>query len=133
MTEAEACALYLVDADRKQLRSGPAHGASRTLEVPVGVGIVGATFSYYAVVLVADAATDTRFAPEPDAPAGSAPGALLGVPLRDARQEVIGVPLAVHPTAGNFDALSVELLSALGGMLACVIEGERLREQLARR
>jgi HD-GYP domain-containing protein (c-di-GMP phosphodiesterase class II) len=138
VADADRCTLFLVDVDRGELWSKVAQG-TREIRVPLGSGLVGAVAATGQSINVADAHLDPRFNRSVDAATGYRTRSILSVPMRNTRQEIVGVLQALNRRDGPFTDEDEELLVALGGQAAAAIENavlhgdiERLLEGLVR-
>lgn len=135
VVDADRCSLFLVDRDRGVLWSKVAQGMGRgeAIRVPLGKGIAGQVAATGEVISLADAYADERFNREVDAATGYRTRALLCVPMRNTRGEVVGVLQALNRKGdGPFTDEDTELLLVLGGQAAGAVENALLHDEIHR-
>jgi len=123
---AERCSLWLVDLAKNELWTKMAHGVA-PLHIPMGEGLIGASIRENQVLLVNNAATDSRFLRSVDASSGYQTVQVLCVPLR-ASGKVIGALQLLNKPAG-FTETDAGLLGLLAHFAASAIDSERLRQE----
>jgi HD-GYP domain-containing protein (c-di-GMP phosphodiesterase class II) len=130
--EAERSSLFLVDEDSGDLYSVIAQKA-QVIRIPWGKGIVGAAAATRVSVLIPDAYQDPRFNPEIDRMTGFRTRSILSVPLKNQRDEVLGVAQVLNRLDGRpFDDEDRLLLEALASMAAVAIETVQLYDEQIR-
>jgi HD-GYP domain-containing protein (c-di-GMP phosphodiesterase class II) len=129
VADADRCTLFLVDRDRGELRSKIAQGTGE-IRVPLGSGIVGAVAATGESINIPDAYQDPRFNRSVDAATGYRTVSTLSVPMRNTRQEIVGVLQALNHRDGSFTIEDEELLVALGGQAAAAIESAVLHQEI---
>lgn len=135
VVEADRCTLYLVDRERGLLWSKIAQGmqAGEAIEVPIGNGIAGWVAATGEIVALADAYADPRFHREVDHATGYRTRALLCVPMRNTRGDVVGVLQALNKEEGGaFTDEDAELLAVLGNQAAGAVENALLHDEIQR-
>lgn len=134
VADADRCSLFLVDRDRGVIWSKVAQGmhGGEAIRVPIGKGIAGHVAATGEAINLADAYADERFNREVDQATGYRTRALLCVPMRNTRGEVVGVLQALNKDEGTFTAQDVELLLVLGGQAAGAIENALLHDEIHR-
>ncbi len=133
MVEADRCSLFLVDRERNVLWSKIAQGmnAGSEIRLPLGVGLAGHVATTGQIVKLADAYEDPRFNRKVDLESGYRTRALLCVPMRNTKDEIVGVIQALNKThGGSFDSEDEELLLALGGQAASAVESALLHQEI---
>jgi diguanylate cyclase (GGDEF)-like protein len=127
LVEAAACAVMLLDADRRCLLAKEAYvlraERGQALSFRVGEGVAGWVVERAEPALIADVREDPRFVvlPGKQAPIAS----MICVPLV-ARGERVGVVTATSPVPGVFDAGKLELVRFIALTIAADIESVRL-------
>jgi len=130
VVDADRCSLFLLDRERRELRTKIAQGAGE-IRVPLGSGIAGLVAETGEVIKLDDAYADRRFNRTIDRSTGYRTHTVLCVPMRDAAGEVTGVIQALNKQGGAaFTAEDEELLLALGGQAAVAIENAVLHEEI---
>ncbi len=132
VVDADRCSLFLVDRERATLWSKIAQGmdAGKEIRLPMGVGIAGHVAATGQIVNLSDAYADPRFNRTVDHQSGYRTRTLLCVPMRNTRNEVVGVIQALNKAGGPFGAEDEELLVALGGQAASAVESALLHEEI---
>ncbi len=131
VAEADRCTLFIADRDRGELWSKVAHGAEE-IRIPLGAGIAGAVAATGAPIRIDDAYADPRFNQQVDHDTGYRTRSILAVPMRNTKDEVVGVLQALNRRDGAFGAEDEELLGALAGPAASAIENAVLNEEVER-
>jgi HD-GYP domain-containing protein (c-di-GMP phosphodiesterase class II) len=131
--EAERSSLFLVDRERNELWSKIAQGLEvREIRIPIGTGIAGHVAQSGEVVNIQDAYADPRFSQETDRRTGYRTHTILCTPMRDKRDEVIGVLQVLNKRDGCFGVEDEELLLALSSQAGVAIENAVLYEEIER-
>jgi len=131
--EAERSSLFLVDRERDELWSKIAQGLEvREIRMPIGTGIAGYVAQSGEVVNIRDAYADPRFNEETDRRTGYRTRTILCTPMRNKRDEVIGVLQVLNKQDGCFDPQDEELLLALSSQAAVAIENAILYQEIER-
>jgi adenylate cyclase len=129
----ERSSLFLYDPDTKELFSrvmqGNAMGEVRFL---ADHGIAGSVFRNGKGVIIPDAYAEPRFNRDVDTRTGYRTRNILCVPIRNKKNEVIGVTQALNKREGEFDADDQQLLEALSSQAAAALENARLFEKVDR-
>jgi adenylate cyclase len=128
---ADRCTLFLVHRKSGDLWSRVAQGENvREIRVPRGVGIAGHVAASGEVVNIPDAYKDPRFNPEVDRRTGYYTRTILCMPLRNEKNEIVGVMQVLNKKDGIFTEEDEELLDALGSQTAIALENSRLFEEV---
>ncbi len=128
---ADRCTLFLVDRKTGELWSRVAQGANMSeIRVPRGAGIAGHVAVSGNTVNIPDAYRDSRFNPEVDRRTGYSTRTILCMPLRNEKNEIIGVMQVLNKREGIFTGEDEELLDALGSQTAIALENSRLFEEV---
>ena len=131
--DAERGSLFLHDADTGELFSRVMQGnAVGEVRFPVGQGIAGSVFSSGRGEIIPDAYADPRFNRWVDTETGYRTRNLLCVPIRNNRNEVIGVTQALNKRSGDFDPEDMQALEALASQAAAALENARMFERVER-
>ncbi len=112
MILADRCTLWLLDEERKELRTSVAHDVS-PICIPIDSGIVGHTIRTGQPIIIDDAYQDARFNQEVDLQTGYRTRSLLVIPIRDNEGNVIGAYQAINKmtAAGKFTQKDLEHLT----------------------
>jgi len=128
---ADRATLFLVHRKSGDLWSRVAQGENvREIRVPRGVGIAGHVAVSGEVVNIPDAYKDPRFNPEVDRRTGYYTRTILCMPLRNEKNEIVGVMQVLNKKDGIFTEEDEELLDALGSQTAIALENSRLFEEV---
>lgn len=131
--DAERSSLFLHDAETGELFSRVMQGnAVGEVRFPVGQGIAGSVFTSGRGEIIPDAYADPRFNRWVDTETGYRTRNLLCVPIRNNRDEVIGVTQALNKRAGEFDEEDMQALEALASQAAAALENARMFERVER-
>jgi sigma-B regulation protein RsbU (phosphoserine phosphatase) len=123
---ADRCSLWLIDSAKNELWTKVAHGVA-PLHIPMGEGLIGACVRDNQVLLVNNAAEESRLLRRVDAASGYRTEQVLCVPLR-AEGKVIGALQLLNKPAG-FTETDAGLLGLLAHFAASAIDSERLRQE----
>ena len=129
--KAERATFYLIDRDKGQLWSRVVQGPDLVeIRLPMGKGIAGLVASSGKVVNLPNAYDDPHFNPEIDQEIDSRTRAMLTIPVRNKREEVIGVLQVLNrKEAGAFTQEDEEFLRALGVHTALAVENALLYQE----
>ena len=129
--QADRCTLFLVDRQSGELWSKVAQGDNmKEIRVPKGMGIAGHVATTGETVNIPDAYKDSRFNPEVDRRTGYRTNTILCMPLRNEKNEIIGVMQVLNKAGGIFTGEDEQLLDALGSQTAIALENSRLFEEV---
>ncbi len=129
----ERSSLFLYDPDTKELFSRVMQGnAMGDVRFPADHGIAGSVFTSGEGVIIHDTYADTRFNRDVDTRTGYRTRNMLCVPIRNKKQEVIGVTQALNKREAQFDVDDQQLLEALSSQAAAALENARLFEKVER-
>ena len=123
---ADRCSLWLIDAAKNQLWTKIAHGVP-PLRIPIGQGLIGLCIRDNQVLLVNNAADDTRLLRSVDYASGYRTEQVLCVPLH-AEGRVIGALQLLNKPSGFTDD-DAGLLGLLAHFAASAIDSEWLRQE----
>jgi len=132
--EAEACSLFLVDAETGGLVFQVALGESgdklkEIYRVPKGSGVAGWVAEHVQPVLLNDVYADERFNPDYDRQTGFRTRNMLCVPVCYGGT-CIGVCQVINRIDGDFSEEDLQLLEPLSIMAAVAIENARVHQKL---
>src|SRR5690606_5128583 len=102
------------------------------IRLPLGHGVAGWVAVHGQLVRLDDPYRDPRFDASWDRTTGYRTRALLSVPIRDKRDEVVAVFQCLNKPSGFSDE-DVELLVAVGGPIAVALENAQLYQSLKKR
>lgn len=131
MTGAARGTLWLVDQEKRELRSEVTSGARHAgLRLPLGVGIAGHVAHTGETVNLPNAYADPRFNPDIDRLSGFVTRSMLCMPLRAKKREIIGVFQLLNKKGRAFDADDEEFILELSGHAAIAIANARMAERM---
>jgi GAF domain-containing protein len=130
LISAERASVILLDeADNEMKLAGPGD-ADRNISVPADQGIAGWVLTNSTPLMISNAAADSRFLADVDAPAGVSPHSMLAVPLT-VRDRAVGVLEFINKSdAGEFDQRDLDIATALASQAAVAIDNSRLYQLL---
>jgi adenylate cyclase len=128
---AERGSLFLHDAERHELYSRVAQGASvREIRFPDAQGIAGAVFTSGQAEIIPDAYDDPRFNQAIDKQTGYRTRNILCAPIRTRQDEIIGVTQVLNKRHGAFSSDDLTLLEAITSQAAAALRNAQLFEQV---
>ena len=134
LLDADRASLYLVDKQKQELWTKVAQGMGvRRSACPWTSGIAGHVARTGTAMNVADAYQDPLFNQEIDQKTGYRTKSVLSVPIRDDRNEVIGVISAFNSTNGTFSADDEASLDARRNVLGLALRNSVLYEAVVDR
>ena len=126
---ADRCTVFLLDSEKNELWSKAAIGVREEIRFPADKGIAGHAATTGEVLNIPDAYADYRFNPEIDKKTGYRTRNILTMPMRNKRNEIIGVFQVLNKFEGPFSKEDEELLSAISSIAATAIENAQLYEE----
>ncbi|MFC2139594.1 GAF domain-containing sensor histidine kinase, partial [Bacteroidota bacterium] len=131
LTKADRGTLYLLDKESDELWSKVAMGNEmREIRVKIGEGISGWVAKSGEVVNIEDVKTDKRFKSDFDKSSGYETKNMLCYPIKNKKEEVVGVLQLLNSASGKFSELDHEFLNALSIHAALALENAELVEKL---
>ena len=131
---ADRASLYLVDKPHRELWTKVAQGMGvQEIRVPMDRGIAGHVASTGTARNVADAYQDPLFNPEIDQKTGYRTKSVLSVPIRDDRNEVIGVISAFNSKNDTFSGDDEAALTRASNVLGLALRNSVLYEAVVDR
>ena len=133
MLGADRSSLFLHDPETGELFSRVMQGSVvGEVRFPASVGIAGSVFASGRGEIIADVYAHPLFNREMDQRTGYLTRNLLCVPIRNRRDEVIGITQALNKREGDFNAEDRQLLEALSHQAASALENARIFEKVDR-
>ncbi|MEM1058775.1 MAG: SpoIIE family protein phosphatase [Verrucomicrobiota bacterium] len=125
MMNAEACSLYLPDAETRELIIYSARGQEdrdfHTVRIPWDKGIAGTVFTTREMIRIDDAQNDDRVFKPVAGKGGFVNRAMVTIPLLDGEQ-ALGVLQAINPVDGGiFDEHDVEIFEGLASLVTSAL------------
>lgn len=130
---AERCTIFLNDTRTQELYARIVQGeALREIRILNSRGIAGHVFTTGEHLIVHDVYVDTRFEPSVDMRTGFVTKNILCVPIKTAKDEIIGVAQALNKLAGQFTVADEELLVAMATQASVVLQNMLFAEDIQR-
>jgi HD-GYP domain-containing protein (c-di-GMP phosphodiesterase class II) len=127
---AERATVFIVDKKEKILWSKVASG-TETIRVPMNKGIVGSVCLTGSLENIKDAYKDERFNPEVDKKTGYRTTSILACPMRNKKNQVIGVFQILNCKGGrSFDRQDEELITILADQASGYVENAQLYQDI---
>jgi HD-GYP domain-containing protein (c-di-GMP phosphodiesterase class II) len=127
---AERATVFIVDKKEKVLWSKVASG-TETIRVPMNKGIVGSVCLTGSIENIRDAYKDSRFNPEVDKKTGYRTTSILACPMRNKKNQVIGVFQILNCKGGrSFDRQDEELITILADQASGYVENAKLYQDI---
>ncbi len=131
LTDADRGTLYLVDKENDQLWSKIAMGKDiKEIRLNIGEGIAGWVAKSGETVNIKDVQEDERFKSDYDKSSGYLTKTMLCFPIKNKKEEIIGVLQLLNSNNGEFTELDEEILNGLSIHAALALENAYLVEKL---
>ncbi len=131
LTNADRGTLYLVNKDNNELWSKVLTGEGvKEIKLKFGEGIAGWVAEHGETVNLEDVHGDPRFNPSVDKESGYETKSMLCFPIRNKREEIVGVLQLLNSMNGKFSEEDEWFLSALSNHAAIALENASLVERL---
>jgi adenylate cyclase len=128
---ADRSSLFLVDKKTNELFSRIAQGVTlQEIRFPKTAGLAGHVATSGEILNIPDAYDDPRFNQEVDRRTGYRTRSVLGMPVRNNADEIIGVVQVLNKNTGVFTDEDVELLGALSAQAAVALDNSNLFEEV---
>jgi Nif-specific regulatory protein len=131
--DAERATLFMLDKDKGELWAKVALGVSDTIRFDARLGIAGAVLIAGKPLTVEDAYKSPLFYPSIDSITGFHTRNVLSVPLRNPKQEVIGVFQVLNKREGRFTTEDEHFVVALANQAAVALENSFALSELETR
>src|SRR6059058_4425416 len=131
--DAERATIFILDKDKGELWAKIALGVSDTIRFDSRLGIAGAVLISGKPMIVEDAYKSPLFYPSIDSNTGYHTRNILSVPLRNPKQEVIGVFQVLNKTEGRFTTEDEHFVLALANQAAVALENSVALSELETR
>ena len=130
-TGATRGSLFLHDAASGELVSRIAQGLKRReIRILDDVGIAGSTFHSGESLIIHDAYDDERFNRQVDADTGFTTKSILATPVRNAKDEIIGVAQVLNKIDGQFTEQDLAVLEGVTTQCAITMQSMQLVERM---
>jgi len=122
-TGCERGSLFLIDTVSSQLMSVYAHGLEDTdIRLSLHLGVAGLVAVTGNVINIIDSATDSRFDKTIDQRTGFETRTILGLPITDHRDEVVGVIEIINKRNESFSGDDIDIMDGLSSIVAIAID-----------
>jgi len=121
-TNCERGSLFRLDRGSGQLLSVYAQGLDNTnINLSLNLGVAGLVAATGELLNIPDTTSDRRFDSTTDLRTGYATRNILGLPIRNHRQEVIGAIEIINKRGGGFDAQDISIMDGLASIVSIAI------------
>jgi transcriptional regulator with GAF, ATPase, and Fis domain len=131
--DAERATIFILDKNKGELWAKVALGVSDTIRFDARLGIAGAVLIAGKSLVVEDAYKSPLFYPSIDSLTGFHTRNILSVPLRNPKQEIIGVFQVLNKCEGRFTTEDEHFVQALANQAAIALENTQVLTELANR
>src|SRR5438876_6603421 len=131
--DAERATIFMLDKEKNELWAKVALGVSDTIRFDSRLGTAGAVLISGKPMIVEDAYKSPLFYASIDSSTGFHTRNILSVPLRNPKQEVIGVFQVLNKREGRFTTEDEHFLVALANQAAVALENSVALSELERR
>jgi Nif-specific regulatory protein len=131
--DAERATIFILDKNKGELWAKVALGVSDTIRFDARLGIAGAVLIAGKSLVVEDAYKSPLFYPSIDSLTGFHTRNILSVPLRNPKQEIIGVFQVLNKREGKFTSEDEHFVQALANQAAIALENTQTLTELANR
>lgn len=130
--EADRCTVFIYDRDRNELWSKVAAGVDTHEEIrfPAHLGLAGYVVKTGEILNIKDAYEDPRFNKEIDKKTGYRTRNILCMPMRNRRNEIIGVFQILNKRHTHFDKVDEDMLAAITTYAGAAIENATLAREM---
>lgn len=131
LTSAERGTLYLVDREKGELWSLIAMGSEKKeIRVKLGEGLSGFVAKTGEILNIKDARRDPRWRADFDKTSGFVTKTALTFPIKNKKEEIIGVLQLLNSRNGEFSQIDEELLNAMSIHAALALQNAEMVEKL---
>src|SRR5438094_4215650 len=120
--DAERATIFMLDKEKSELWAKIALGVADTIRFDARLGVAGAVLIAGKPMIVEDAYKSPLFYPSIDSMTGFQTRNILSVPLRNPKQEVIGVFQVLNKRQGRFTTEDEHFIVALANQAAVALE-----------
>src|SRR3989475_188206 len=131
--DSERATIFMLDKEKSELWAKIALGVSDTIRFDSRLGVAGAVLIAGKTMIVEDAYKSPLFYPSIDSMTGFQTHNILSVPLRNPKQEVIGVFQVLNKRQGRFTTEDELFIGALANQAAVALENSVALSELQTR
>jgi HD-GYP domain-containing protein (c-di-GMP phosphodiesterase class II)/tetratricopeptide (TPR) repeat protein len=130
--EADRCTVFIYDRDRNELWSKVATGLDTHEEIrfPAHLGLAGYVVKTGEILNIKDAYEDPRFNKEIDKKTGYRTRNILCMPMRNRKNEIIGVFQILNKRNTHFDKVDEDTLAAIAAYAGVAIENATMANEM---
>lgn len=131
LTESDRGTLYLIDSEKNELWSLVAIGSeTKEIRLKVGEGLAGYVAQSGEVINIKDVKTDPRFRADFDKSSGYQTKNMLCYPIKNNKNEIIGVLQLLNSKNGEFSKLDENFLNAISINSALALQNAAMVDKL---
>lgn len=121
--DADRATVFLHDRENRELRSGPEYSEeAREFKIPEDKGIAGEIFRLRKVVNIKDAYNNPNFNKSVDRETGYETRNMLGAPLIDMNDRLVGIIQVLNKKGGHFEKIDEQILESLSAFIAVALK-----------
>ncbi len=133
LTASSSCergSIFVIDEDHSQLRSIYADGIKQKgIKLHLNLGVAGLIAVTGRSMNIPDTKNDIRFSDAIDLKTGYETRNILGFPIKNHHQEIIGVIEVINKKAGSFTDDDVKIMHGLSSIVAIAVENAQIIEE----
>jgi len=131
LTQADRGTLYLIDKEKNELWSLIALGdEQKEIRLQIGTGLAGYVAKSGEILNIIDVSKDPRFNADFDPSSGYKTKSMICFPIKNNKEEIIGVLQVINSINGEFSKRNEEFLAALSIHAAIALQNAELVEKL---
>jgi len=131
LTQADRGIFYLIDKEKNELWSLIASGEERKeIRLQIGTGLAGYAAKNGETLNIADVNKDPRFNADFDRSSGYKTKSMICFPIKNNKEEIIGVLQLINSANGEFSTRDEEFLTAFSIHAAIALQNSELVEKL---
>ncbi len=121
--DADRATVFLHDRENRELRSGPEYSEeAEEFKIPEDKGIAGEIFRLRKVVNIKDAYNNPNFNKSVDRQTGYETRNMLGAPLMDMNDRLVGIIQVLNKKGGHFEKIDEQILESLSAFIAAALK-----------
>ncbi len=121
--DADRATVFLHDREKRELRSGPEYSEeAEEFKIPEDKGIAGEIFKLRKIVNIKDAYNNPNFNKSVDRQTGFETRNMLGAPLMDMNDRLVGIIQVLNKKGGHFEKIDEQILGSLSAFIAAALK-----------
>jgi signal transduction histidine kinase len=121
--DADRATVFLHDRENRELRSGPEYSEeAQEFKIPEDKGIAGEIFKLRKIVNIKDAYNNPNFNKSVDRETGYETRNMLGAPLIDMNDRLVGIIQVLNKKDGHFEKIDEQILESLSAFIAAALK-----------